>query len=90
MRKVGFIVASALLASCSHGGGSSPLPVAFPGSAAQTAQEQPLAGTGYKLLYSFKSGTDAANPFDGLTELNGNFYGTTQGGGGGSNWGDRF
>lgn len=90
MRRVGFIVASVLLASCSHGGGSSPLPVTFSGSAAQTAQEQPLAGTGYKLLYSFKSGTDAANPFDGLTELNGNFYGTTAGGGGGSNWGTVF
>ncbi|MGB8965014.1 MAG: choice-of-anchor tandem repeat GloVer-containing protein [Candidatus Cybelea sp.] len=88
MRRVGFIVASVLLASCSHGGGSSPLPVTMPG-AFQSAQE-PFADSGYKLLYSFKSGTDAAQPEARLTQLNGTFYGTTTSGGGGYNWGTVF
>lgn len=84
MRKLPWLVCTALLASCSRGVGNSPMPAApgFP------LQAEPL--TAYKLLYSFKSGNDAGFPYAGLTEVNGTLYGTTYGGGGGYEWGTVF
>lgn len=85
MRKVASIFLGALLASCSHAG-ISPIPSTLQnGPDAQWAG--PLAGNGYKQLYAFKSGVDAGFPYSSLTAVSGELYGTTYGGGGGSQWG---
>ena len=73
------------LAGCSHGASFTPYPNA------QLAQrEQPLAGAAYRQIDSFKSGADGANPISGLTEINGAYYGTTNGGGTSYGWGTVF
>lgn len=50
----------------------------------------PLAGADYKALYGFKGGNDGASPFGSLISVRGTLYGTTYGGGGGSQWGTVF
>jgi uncharacterized repeat protein (TIGR03803 family) len=87
MRKVASIFLAALLASCARGA-VSPVPSTLENGEA-TQWEMPL-GTGYKLLYAFKSGNDAGFPYAGLTVVNGELYGTTYGGGGGVEWGTVF
>jgi uncharacterized repeat protein (TIGR03803 family) len=86
MRTVPLTICVVLLASCARGGGYSPLPAALPNGMSPLHERAP-AGNGYKVLYSFEGGSDAGNPYAGLTNLNGTFYGTTYGGGGGSFWG---
>jgi uncharacterized repeat protein (TIGR03803 family) len=39
------------------------------------------SGNGYRVLYSFKGGTDGARPYSGLISVNGGLYGTTSVGG---------
>ncbi|MBV9717837.1 MAG: hypothetical protein JOZ77_00840 [Candidatus Eremiobacteraeota bacterium] len=90
MRRFVLLLCSALLTCCAHQSGFSPLPGNAQSGDSATQYELPLAGTGYKLLYSFKGGSDAAYPYAPLTEINGEFYGTTYGGGGGSQWGTVF
>jgi uncharacterized repeat protein (TIGR03803 family) len=85
MRKVVSVLFGALLASCAHGG-VAPMPSTFSNGFEATPREQPLAA-GYNQLYAFKSGVDAGYPYAGFTPLHGEFYGTTYGGGGGSEWG---
>ncbi len=69
------ILAGALLAACSRGGGLSALPAAgTPGAA------RPDAG-GFKTLYSFAFPPDAELPAAGMVALSGTLYGTTQSGG---------
>lgn len=69
----------ALLAGC---GGVSRTTGAMPqrvtsGTFRDGASAQPL-GAGYKVLYRFKGFPyDGANPFAGLTDLQGTLYGTT-------------
>lgn len=49
---------------------------------AGTVFEIGTGGSNYQVIYNFKGGkTDGAVPYDGLTEWNGTFYGTTQKGG---------
>ncbi|MGC1380918.1 MAG: choice-of-anchor tandem repeat GloVer-containing protein [Candidatus Baltobacteraceae bacterium] len=53
-------------------------------------EAEPMLGNGYKLLYSFKNGSDGAYPYAGLTALNGTLYGATYGGGTSLGWGTIF
>jgi uncharacterized repeat protein (TIGR03803 family) len=69
------ILAAALLAACSHGGGLSPLP-----SAAGAPAARADAG-GFKSLYSFQFPPDAELPVAGMVASGGTLYGTTQEGG---------
>ena len=69
---------SALLAGC---GGSQP-PIGAPAMQQVNAfSAQPLNNTGYKLLYSFKGGSDGQLPVAGLSFVKGLLYGTTLYGG---------
>ena len=72
---IGACVSAALLAACGDSNGfSSPTPT--------FVARQPLTGTGYKSLYSFKGGSkDGASPVAGLLAINGELYGTTEYGG---------
>jgi uncharacterized repeat protein (TIGR03803 family) len=73
------------LSACSnpYGGPSfmSPQSATSPRSAAHRVVP---AGSHYKVLYDFSGGSDGADPYSGLTEVNGLLYGTTQSGGGAS------
>jgi uncharacterized repeat protein (TIGR03803 family) len=89
MRRITLIVCSAVLASCSRGGGVAPLP-ALPGGGAAAQFEEPLAENGYASLYSFTGGADGGNPYASLTALNRVLYGTTYGGGTSGGWGTVF
>jgi uncharacterized repeat protein (TIGR03803 family) len=73
------IGAAALLAGC---GGSQPS-IGAPPTAQQVNGDsgQPLNNGGYKLLYSFKGGSDGDVPFAGLIFVKGMLYGTTTYGG---------
>jgi uncharacterized repeat protein (TIGR03803 family) len=94
MRIVAFI-SFAVLASCSRMTNSSALPGGLLNGAPALGSEQsleasaspaamyPLTGHAYKSLYSFKGYNDGANPYAGLTTLNGTLYGTTGNGGSG-------
>lgn len=87
VRRLFVVIFSIAVVSCTRGGASLPLlPATSNGSVTDFAQ--PLIG--YKLLYSFKGGSDAGYPYAGLTILNGTLYGTTYGGGGGYEWGTVF
>ena len=50
---------------------------ALPMRVASGPSAYPLINSGYKSLYSFKPGKDGANPYAGLTPLDGTLYGTT-------------
>jgi uncharacterized repeat protein (TIGR03803 family) len=89
IRIVALVALAALLASCSRGGGSFPLPATASNDAAAQRYATMAAG-GYELLYSFKDGTDGGYPYAGLTSFDGELYGTTYGGGGGDDWGTVF
>jgi uncharacterized repeat protein (TIGR03803 family) len=80
MRLVAVIFCGIVLASCSHGTMTSPLPADLPNG----ASTQPLTGVGYKSLYSFKGGRNGANPAAGLINVRRKLYGTTTYGGSGS------
>jgi uncharacterized repeat protein (TIGR03803 family) len=71
--------AAAMLAGC---GGSQP-PISVPLAAQQVngVSAHPLNNGGYKLLYSFKGGSDGQLPFAGLIFVKGLLYGTTSNGG---------
>ncbi|MFY9720859.1 MAG: choice-of-anchor tandem repeat GloVer-containing protein, partial [Candidatus Cybelea sp.] len=71
-------VAVALLAGCGGGSGTplSPSPL---GVSAERTHKLPA----YRVLYSFRGGSDGAFPSAGLTNVNGTLYGTTTDGGGG-------
>ncbi|MBV8067081.1 MAG: hypothetical protein JO113_03810 [Candidatus Eremiobacteraeota bacterium] len=69
--------AAALISAC---GGSQP-PIGAPGT---TAQSRAVAGpaSSYRVLYSFRAGSDGMWPQGNLTDVNGTLYGTTWVGGG--------
>src|SRR5579871_6390518 len=94
---VAAFLSAAILAACGGGNNglssSTPLsvtpqigaPQSVEGSASQ--RFKPLSSRrnssgSEQVLYSFKSGTDGANPRASLIDLNGTFYGTTSRGGG--------
>ena len=89
IRIFSFFVCGMALVSCSRS--SSPLPTTLSngGAPAWDATQrsetsftgQPDVRAAYKVLYSFKGGTDGASLFDGLLALNGKLYGTTLNGG---------
>ncbi len=66
----------AMLSGCSGGGGSPLTP-----SPAGVAAERTHTRHAYRVLYSFKGGSDGAFPSASLTNVNGTFYGTTTQGG---------
>ena len=74
-----FSVVIAVLAGCSGSHSVSALPMRV----ASGPSAYPLINSGYKSLYSFKPGKDGANPYAGLTPLDGTLYGTTGNGGSG-------
>jgi uncharacterized repeat protein (TIGR03803 family) len=96
-RLVAAFLNAALLVACGGSSGlfsSTPISVAPQIAAPQSATAgstsrylepsfAPLADSGYKSLYSFKGGTDGANPYAGLLAVNGALYGTTENGGAG-------
>jgi uncharacterized repeat protein (TIGR03803 family) len=74
-----YAVVATLLAAC---GGSQP-PIGVPRTAQQVngVSAHSINNRGYKLLYSFKGGSDGQLPFAGLTFVKGVLYGTTTYGG---------
>jgi len=64
----------AMLAGCGSGTPLSPSPARI---TAERAQARPA----YAVVYSFKGGTDGANPYAGLISVKGTLYGTTGRGG---------
>ncbi len=70
------VLAGAMLAACTRGAGSSPLPAAY----GQPFAARPSAGT-FRSLYSFKGLPDGASPAAGMVAVSGTLYGTTQVGG---------
>jgi uncharacterized repeat protein (TIGR03803 family) len=67
-----------MLAGC---GGSQP-PIGAPGAMRQTSALVVRSGsTNYKIVYSFRGGSDGANPGAGLINVGGTLYGTTVRGG---------
>ena len=68
-------VAAASLAGC---GGTQP-PIGAPGA---MPQGRHASGSSYKVVYNFTGGSDGAQPYAGLIDVNGTLYGTTSQGGG--------
>ncbi len=88
MRRVSWIVVAVLLAGCSRGSFAPPAQGGFAGGAQAGWPMSP--DKGYALLYPFQAGSDGAYPYDGLTALGGQLYGTTYGGGSSYGWGTVF
>jgi uncharacterized repeat protein (TIGR03803 family) len=87
MRILFFAVSCILLTGCSEMGGASPSQGSrstneLPGlrSFSRQGPITPLAGTSYKVVYSFAGPSDGSNP-NGLIAVSGTLYGTTVGGG---------
>jgi hypothetical protein len=74
---LGTLAAVAMLSDC--GGSGMPLSPSPAGVGAERTHKPPA----YRVLYSFRGGSDGAFPNAGLTNVNGTFYGTTSDGGGG-------
>jgi uncharacterized repeat protein (TIGR03803 family) len=89
LQSVVFSVSFSLLAACAGSGGSTSGPLPQTGAlAVGTAQRLVPSSASkpstvkYTSLYSFKGGTDGANSYASLIDVNGTLYGTTSGNGG--------
>jgi uncharacterized repeat protein (TIGR03803 family) len=74
------LAAAVLLSACGGSGLYAPAPIGL--AADRGLSSQRADGSGYAMLYSFRSGNDGANPIGDLVTVDGSLFGTTQYGGG--------